>query len=438
MYQPSLLALVAPKGSPWDLMRSGPTLSAFVSTKLIELGIGQFSDWTLHLSTLMYHYFMISRELSQGLLTKAIGYPVISVTGPRQSGKTTLIKDLFPNYTYTNLESPDIREFASSDPRTFLSQAKKMIIDEIQRVPELLSYVQVYVDEDSERRYVISGSQNLLISDKVSQSLAGRVFIANLFPLSLHELASADLIKPTLVSQMITGFYPKIYHESLDPSLWYKNYIQTYLEQDVRNIKNVDSLSIFQKFLGLLAGRTAQILNVSSIASDTGISIPTVQSWLSILEASYVIRLLPSYHNNWTKRIIKAPKIHFLDTGLVCSLLNINKTSELAQHPLVGSIFESFVFSEFVKSKENLQITTNMYYWRDKLGREVDLLLDMGNATEAIEVKYGQTIGKDFFTHIDYYKNLAQRDTKGVVIYGGEGIHSRGDFSVRGWKEIVK
>lgn len=379
---------------------------------------------------------MITRTLANQLTAMAGKYPVISVTGPRQSGKTTLIKSLFADYLYANLEFPDVYDFAKSDPRTFFGQSKTMILDEVQRVPELLLYIQGYVDEDKSRKFVISGSQNLLISEKVSESLAGRVFIANLLPLSLKELESAKLTEPDLVSQLFKGFYPKIYDEELEPAIWYKNYIQTYLERDVRNIKSVEDLTAFHQFMGLLAGRTGQILNIASLASDAGITAPTIKAWISILEASYIIKLLPPYHTNWNKRIVKAPKLHFLDTGLVCALLKINKSSELTSHPLIGSIFESYVFSEYMKKKANFELTGELYFWKDKSGKEVDILIDEGRVGEAIEVKYGQTVNQDYFTNLESYRALSETPVKTTVVYGGQGSQTRNNHMLVGWREI--
>ena len=379
---------------------------------------------------------MIPRTISSALLKKSKGYPVISVTGPRQSGKTTLVRNLFPEYLYCNLELPDTREYASTDSRSFLGQSPHMIIDEVQRVPELLSYIQGLVDEDKNRSFVISGSQSLLISEKISQSLAGRVFIANLYPLSLGELREEKIMSGDLVDQLFKGFYPKIYSESMDSSVWYENYIQTYLERDVHSIKAVNDLMMFQKFMGLLAGRTGQLLNLTSLANDTGISIPTVKSWVSVLEASYIIKLLQPYHSSWNKRLMKSPKMHFLDTGLVCALLKINKSVDLAQHPLIGNIFESFAFSEFLKKNANFELNTNMYYWKDKTGREVDLILESGNYTEAFEIKFGQTISSDYFYNLEQYMKISKSKTVGTVIYGGKETQKRGDLTVRSWMDI--
>jgi hypothetical protein len=292
------------------------------------------------------------------------------------------------------------------------------------------------VDEDSKRKFVISGSQNLLFSEKVSQSLAGRVFIAHLYPLALSELKNSGLASSNLADQLYKGFYPRIYADSLEPSLWYENYIQTYLEKDVRSIKAIENLMQFQSFMGLLAGRTGQLLNLTSIANDAGISVPTVKSWLSVLEASFILKLLQPYHSNWNKRITKTPKIHFLDTGLLCALLKINKPTDLMQHPLVGNIFESFVFSEFVKKNANFELNTDMYYWRDKTGREIDLLVDNGTNTEAYEVKFGQTISANYFYNLEQYSKISHSKVLGTVIYGGKESQQRSDYKVQSWFDL--
>jgi len=379
---------------------------------------------------------MIARELAGKLAEEAKSYAVISVTGPRQSGKTTMVKDLFRDYVYTNLEEPDTRKYALTDARKFLKQAKHMIVDEIQYAPDLLSYIQAFTDEDKDLRYVITGSQNLLISEKISQSMAGRVFVASLFPLSISELEQAGLAEAEPAMQLHKGFYPKVYLEGIKSDSWYSNYIQTYLERDVRNMKSVEDLTTFQKFMGLLAGRTGQILNLTSLASDVGATVPTIKAWLSILEASYIVKLLPSYHTNWNKRMIKAPKVYFLDTGLVCSLLGIHSGTELDRHSLIGSIFETYVFAEYVKKKANFNLGANMYYWKDKTGREVDILLEEGAVTEAVEVKYGETVNQDFFTNLDIYKALSKTPVKTSVVYGGRGKQARGDHMLVGWREL--
>jgi len=386
---------------------------------------------------------MIKRDLEERIKKGAVSYPVVSVTGPRQSGKTMLVKKIFSSWKYVNLETPEVRTFASEDPNSFLDQAEKMIIDEVQYVPELLSYIQVIVDEDKKRKFVITGSQNLLISGKVSQSLAGRVNIFNLFPLSFNELKHNFLIKKKLAEQMLNGFYPRIYSEKVEPRRWYGNYIQTYLERDVRQIKNIGDPSIFQKFLGLLAGRTGQILNLASLANDVGVTVPTIGSWISVLEASFIIVKLPPYYKSWNKRLTKSPKIHFLDSGLVCALLEISSSSELERHPLFGYIFESLVVSEFYKKMANKQERGRLYYWREKNGAEIDLLIDRGLMRKAIEIKVGATFSRDQVKNLLYFKKLTEnaadgelKETDLELVYGGEEDEKRSEYGVRSWRNL--
>lgn len=379
---------------------------------------------------------MIKRKLGEKILAAAKKYPVISVVGPRQSGKTTLVRELFDEYEYVNLEDPSTRENAINDPKYLLNRSKLMIIDEVQRVPELLSYIQVIVDEDKSRRFVITGSQNLLVSEKISQSLAGRVNIFKLLPLSIQELTEAKKQKVNVFEQMLVGFYPRIYDEKLDPSTWYDNYIQTYLERDVRQIKNIGDLTTFQKFMGLMAGRTSQILNVASLASDVGVSALTVESWISILEASFIVYRLPSYHRSWNKRLIKSPKIHFVDCGLACALLGIGSKIELENHPLAGYIFESMVVGEYLKNKYNSQDRSKLYYWREKNGKEVDLLEDDGGKLMAVEVKLGQTLSDGMVANIKYFQKLSEEKVEGVLVYGGDESQNRSGWKVRSWRNL--
>lgn len=379
---------------------------------------------------------MIKREIQDKLLSLVSQYPVMSITGPRQSGKTTLSQTLFPEFLYINLERIKDRAFALEDPEGFLDQSKLMIIDEIQNAPELLSNIQAIVDVDQQRKFIITGSQNLLISEKVSQSLAGRVAINTLLPLSIGELKSESLIEKTLVSQIFKGFYPKIYDKELDANTWYDNYIQTYLERDVRKIKNIGNLSLFQKFMKLLAGRTGQILNMSSLAGDVGVSFGTVESWISILEASYIIFKLQPYYKSFNKRLTQAPKIHFYDSGLVCSLLGINSPDQLVTHPLIGSIFESFVISNIVKSNYNKSKRFDFYYWRENHGVEIDLLYTENGKTYAYEIKSAQTLEGSMASNLLYYKELSNEDLDLTVAYGGNENQKRTQYKFVSWREL--
>ncbi|MBU3978198.1 ATP-binding protein, partial [Patescibacteria group bacterium] len=357
-------------------------------------------------------------------------------TGPRQSGKTTISKELFSKYIYKNLEDPETRLFAKNDAKNFLSQANKMIIDEIQRVPELLSYIQVMTDTDSKKRFVITGSQNILVSQKISQSLAGRVAIFNLLPFAFEEIINTSFEKKDIYKQIIFGFYPRVYDRSLNPIEWFPNYIQTYLERDVREIKNISSLTDFQRFLKLCAGRTGQILNLSSLANDLGTAVNTIKGWISILEATYIIYLVPPFYKNFNKRIIKSPKLYFYDTGLVCSLLAIRNEDQLKTHPLYGNIFETFCVSEVVKQNYNNNLNISFYYWRDKSGNEVDLLYEKNNRINAIEIKSSGTFSQDFIKELNYLERITENKINKKVIYSSTEDARYKDVVLQGWRNI--
>jgi len=385
---------------------------------------------------------MIKRILATKIKQSAKNMPIVAVLGPRQSGKTTLVRYLFPKYRYVNLESPDTREHAMSDPRGFLALYNKYVIfDEIQRVPELFSYLQVKTDEDKiDGQYIITGSQHFLLMKSISQSLAGRVAIHTLPPLTYSEISS---ISPKLTSSLekliFTGSYPRIYEKKLDPTTWYGEYVSTYVERDLRELIQVGNLGTFLKFLRLLAGRTGQILNLSSLASDSGITHNTAKSWISILETSFIVFLLPPHYQNFNKQIIKAPKLYFYDTGLVCYLLGITSSSQLFTNPLIGHLFETWVISEYFKNTFAHKHNPNIYYyWRDKLGHEIDLLITLGNQTMLpIEIKYGQTINSDFFKNITYYQSLAGDNApESTIIYGGKLKYSKNHTQIIPWFDL--
>jgi predicted AAA+ superfamily ATPase len=376
---------------------------------------------------------IIKRKLEKYVKESAKDYPVLFITGPRQSGKTTLVKQVFKNYFYSNLEDPEIRLMAKNDPKTFLFQAETMIIDEVQRVPELLSYIQAIIDKEEKKKFIISGSQNLLISQKISQSLAGRVNILNLLPFSLEEIRETAYGKKELFEQIFYGFYPRIYDKNLRPENWYNNYVQTYLERDVREIKNIGNLLDFHRFLKLCAGRTGQILNLSSLSNELGISVNTVKEWLSILEATFIIRVLPPYYKNFNKRIIKSPKIYFYDTGLVCSLLSIRDFTYLETHPLFGNIYETFCIADIVKQSFNNNVNLDFYYWRDKIGNEIDLLYEKNNFINAVEMKSSQTFTEEFTKRLDYFEKIAQRKIKKKIILNIKEKRKYKDIILQGW-----
>ena len=384
---------------------------------------------------------MIKRNITKKILEHYKQYPIISLIGPRQSGKTTLAQNIFSKKPYVNLEDIENREFALSDPKGFLAQYENgVIIDEVQRVPELMPYIQVASDKKKKNGlYVLTGSQNFLLMEKISQSLAGRVAIFKLLPFSMRELSLAKIKfnRNEIDNLLFKGFYPKLFDQKIDIAGYYMNYIQTYVERDVRLIKNISNLSLFKRFLNLCAARTGQLLNISSLAEDCGINHKTAQSWLSILEASFIIYLLRPHYKNYNKRVIKMPKIYFYDTGLLCSLLGLTDKKQLQDHYLKGNIFESFVISEFIKHKYNQGAEPNLYFWRNKAGNEVDLLIEMADKLIPIEIKSGQTITSDYFKGLKYYNNLSQGSHKdSYVIYGGHLKQQRTVGNVFGWEYL--
>jgi hypothetical protein len=385
----------------------------------------------------------IARILEKKLKELAGQYPVLALLGPRQSGKTTLARHLFPNYQYVNLEELDFRQFAIADPRGFLethSSGKGLILDEIQNTPDLFSYLQVRVDRDPRPGfYVLTGSQNILLNEQISQTLAGRIAIETLLPLSIEELALADRLPKPVFSLAHQGFYPPIYARKLDAQDWYKNYIQTYVERDVRQVRNVSDLALFQKFIKLCAGRIGQLLNLTSLSDDCGVSVNTIRSWISILEASYILFLLPPHHKNFSKRLIKSPKLYFYDTGLACHLLGIETPNMLVQHYLRGGIFESMILSNLYKRRFNQGKTPNLFFWRDKSGLEVDCIIEKGDRLVPVEIKSGQTASSDFFTSLEIYCRLASLPpSSGFVIYAGDEEQKRSSGYLLSWRQTEK
>lgn len=362
------------------------------------------------------------REIAAQFQRLQKGFPVVCVTGPRQAGKTTFLQHHGKDYAYFNLENPQTRDLIAADPQQFLAlHPRQVIVDEVQRLPELLSYIQVHVDEHQEMGAIIlSGSQNLLISEKISQSLAGRAAYQTIFPFSLRELQMHQIARSSQYEQMLKGFYPALYTRDIDASSYYAQYIATYVERDVRSIKNIQDLSQFQKFMRLLAGRVGQIVNVASLANDTGIAPNTAQEWISILEANYIVYRLQPYFGNTHKRLIKSPKIFFYDTGLLCALLGISSVKELVHHFAIGSLFENFIISEFIKEFRMANVSAGIYFYRDNHGNEIDLILDTGTALIPIEIKSATTFNRSFFKGFEYWRTYMDPRAKGTVIYGGE------------------
>lgn len=349
---------------------------------------------------------ILERSLTAHLKKMIKKFPVITLTGPRQSGKTTLLKENFPEYTYFNLERLDYRELIVADPLGFLKNAgSKVIFDEAQNVPEIFSYIQVISDERGEPgQFILSGSQSFLLNERISQSLAGRVSVNHLFPFDITELPANR--KLNYLQQIVNGFYPRIYQQNINANDFYPSYLQTYIERDVRTLKSVENLSTFTRFLSLCAGRTGQILNLSSLANDTGISVNTAKSWLSLLEASFIVYLLQPYHNNFNKRLIKSPKLYFYDTGIVSSLLRIADHTTVRTYPLYGALFENLVISEIVKIFYHSGKRPQIYYWKESNGKEIDCILEKSfNEITAIEIKGGETFSKDYLNNLNSYPN---------------------------------
>ncbi len=382
---------------------------------------------------------MINRNISKEILRLSKKLPVITLTGPRQSGKTTLIKQIFKDYTYINLENAEIRDFAEQDIVGFFRKYNgKIIIDEAQNVPEIFSQIQTIVDKSNEKgQFILTGSQNFLLSEKISQSLAGRTAIFNLLPFSVNELRNTKYHTDKYEQYIQKGFYPRLYDQNLNPEDWLPDYINTYIERDVRKIINVSDLNRFRAFLKICAGHTGQIINLSKIGNEVGISHNTAQKWLSVLEASYIIFLLPPYYKNFNKRIIKSPKLYFYDTGLACSLMNIKNAEQLDYHFAKGNLFETFIISEIKKLKFNGLLKGDIYFWRESNNSEADCIIDNGNKLKAIEIKSGRTIRNDFFKNLNFFKKITKNiDIETFLIYGGDEIQKRTEHTVLNWQNI--
>lgn len=380
---------------------------------------------------------MIARSISEKALQYATQYPVVTLTGPRQSGKTTLSKALFPNKPYVSLEDIENRNQASQDPKGFLSRYPNgAIIDEIQRVPGLFSYIQTIVDEkNTEGLFILTGSQQFEMIESLTQSLAGRTALIKLLPFSYDEIYST-LPPSDLFSLLYTGFYPRIFDKKLNPTEALSFYVSTYLERDVRKIINIKDLSLFENFLKLLAGRSGQILNMNTLGDDCGLSHNTIKSWISVLEASYIIKKVSPYYRNLNKRLIKASKIHFLDSGLLCYLLGITEPQQLISHPLRGSIFESYVVSEIFKYHYHHGIPDNIYFFRDYQGHEVDILIERANSIDLIEIKSSATFQENHLKGLKYFEKLYNSEIKKSLVYGGEENYKYKDTNVVSWRNI--
>jgi uncharacterized protein len=381
---------------------------------------------------------MIKRQIENKIISLSKQYPVITITGPRQSGKTTLCKNLFQNKPYVSLETPDMRRFAIKDPNRFLKEFPNgAVLDEIQKVPQLLSYIQTIVDEKNKNGlFVLTGSSQFELMNSITQSLAGRTAIAKLLPFSFNEIYSKNKHLDTN-EILYKGFYPRIFDKKLNPTEALAFYTTTYLERDIRELINIKDVIKFNTFLKICAGRTGQVLNLSSIGNECGVNHNTIKAWISVLEASFIIFLVKPYYRNFNKRLIKSPKLYFIDVGLACSLLEIENKSHLKQHPLRGALFETFVVSEFLKSRFNRVKTNNLYYFRDNTGNEIDLILDYGDKQIPIEIKSGETITDEYFKNLNYYKKLGSKYVdKMYLIYAGNKKYIENDCLIRNYKDI--
>jgi len=404
---------------------------------------------------------IIKRAIAADLKKAATYFPVVAVLGPRQSGKTTLVQDIFNKHTYISLEDIDNRTLANKDPRRFLQDYPNehgIILDEVQHAPDLLSYIQTIVDKEKKRGYFIiigsnpayaypghrarqasadfgQGPRNQL-NETITQTLAGRVALLTLLPLSIEELKNADLLPNKIEEAVFNGGYPRIYSDNIPADKLYPNYIDTYIERDVRQIKNITDLHTFKIFVQLCAGSTGRSLNLTSLGNDCGIDQKTAKAWLSILEATYIVFLLYPYHKHFGKRIVKTPKLYFIDTGIACSLLRIKSAQEIQEHYLRGGLVESFMIAELYKQYYNIDQRPALYFWCDHGGREIDVIVDQALKATPVEIKSGKTVGLDYFDQLAYWSATTKSTTEKFVFYGGDTDHSWPEAKVLSWKSI--
>lgn len=382
---------------------------------------------------------MIERTIEKRLRDLSRQFPIVTLTGPRQSGKSTLLKSSFPDYRYVSLEDPDIRMYAESDPRGFLTTYPgQTIIDEAQRVPSLFSYLQTFVDQKGdEGMFFLAGSHNFLLMEGVNQSLAGRTAVLKLLPFSHREMCRGGILPTTVDEEIFTGAYPRIYDKNIQADDYYSFYIQTYVERDVRMIKNIGDLSRFVRFVKLCAGRIGQLLNLSSLANEAGVSVSTASAWLSVLEASYLCYFLKPDFNNFAKRLVKSPKLFFYDTGLACSLLGIKSPQQLSTHYLRGGLFENLVVNEFIKRSFNGGAEPDLTFWRDSTGNEIDLIDHTYGRMKAYEIKSGSTFSPDYFKGLAHWSKLSGVPAADCsVIYTGDNRLSTANGGLQPWSGL--
>lgn len=382
---------------------------------------------------------MIPRTATATLNSLARGYPILAITGPRQSGKTTLAQGTFPDKPYVSLEDLDTRAFAEEDPRGFLARFPEgAILDEAQRCPTLFSYLQTRVDKDKRMgEFVLTGSQQFGLLSNISQTLAGRVGLVQLLPFSLQELQSSGAPPGSLDDLLWRGLYPPLHDRDLAPAQWFSNYVMSYVERDVRQLIEVQNLSLFQRFLKMCAARCGQLLNRSALANDCGVTHKTVDAWLSVLEAGYVVFLLQPHHRNFGKRLVKTPKLYFHDTGLACYLMGIQDAQHLATHPARGALFENWVICELLKRRYNQGLASNLYFWRNNTGEEVDVLLEQGDKLVPLEIKSGQTFNSEFLSGLNKWARYAGATALPAhLVYGGDDGFMRSGVAVHSWRNI--
>lgn len=381
----------------------------------------------------------VNRQIEYLIKSQQSKFPILAITGPRQSGKTTLLQRMFKDFRYVSLENPDMRSFATDDPTGFLNEySENVILDEVQRVPTLFSYLQTKVDGSRKMgQYILSGSQNFHLLNSITQTLAGRVALFKLLPLDFEELKAAKLLEKSYPQTLFKGFYPAIFDRDIDPKIFYTNYIQTYVEKDVTELLNVKDLKTFRTFLGLCAARAGQLLNISALANDCNISQPTAKAWLSILESSYIIFLLQPFHQNFNKRLVKSPKLYFYDTGLLCHLLRIKSADELIVNRLKGSLFENLILAELQKKNYHQYTDLDYYFWQDSNANEIDVLLKNNDVFDVYEIKATETISLELFKQMDRFAELAapERVNK-TLIYGGQENQTRSKYKILSWKNI--
>lgn len=384
---------------------------------------------------------MYSRTIAPRLTKSLKDYPILTLLGPRQSGKTTLIRHVFPEFEYKSLEDPDMRLIAKEDPRSFLNSNNTIILDEVQRVPELTSYIQTIVDTSPKKKFILTGSNGTLLMDSITQTLAGRTELFELHPFSVSEILN---IKPefSLNDFLFTGGFPRIHDKNLNPTDWLKNYFRLYIEKDIRLLTNISNIDQFERFVRLAAGRVGQLINASSLANEVGVSSNTISSWMSALKTTFISFTLSPHFKNFNIRIVKTPKLYFYDTGLLCYLLGINSPEQLNIHPLRGNIFENFIISEIIKKTLNSGRNIEHYFWRDQKGHEIDIVEDRSSDLFPIEIKLSSTFNSSFIKNIEYLNKLQNKEIKkneiiGKVIYTGDLENIFKNIKIQNWKTFL-